>query len=84
MGSAVLVAAAMLRGRFETLGAARTLSAAVSRDAPGARRPQAGNMFHRSALSARLRHAVTGDASFGRRNGAVLGSGRHAPCDWKG
>jgi hypothetical protein len=69
MGSAVLVAASMLRGRFETLGAVRTLRPAVSRDAADTRKPQAGNSFHRFAISARSPDATTGDASFGRRDG---------------
>ena len=79
MESAGLAAASMLPVTSEAFGAVRRLRPAVNRDAAGTREPQAGNRLRHSALSTRSLDATTGDATPGRRDGAVLGSSRHAP-----
>lgn len=68
MGRADVVVASMLPVTSEAFGGVRMLRPAVSRDAAGIHMSQAGNRFHRFAISARSPDAATGDASFGRRD----------------
>lgn len=84
MGSVDVVDASMLGGTSETLGVAKRLSPAVSRAAAGIRKPQAGNSFHCSAVTAGVSHTGAADVAFGRWDGTMRGSRRQTTCQRSG
>lgn len=83
MGRADVVAASMLPATSEAFGAVRRLRPAVSRDAPGTRKPQASNVSTASR-SAHDRPTPRPGMRVSAAGIAARRSCRQTPCDWRG